>query len=231
VAFALWGDQSDPSQIPTDLEGLRTAFDTNGDDVFDAGDERWSEFRVWVDADQDGVSDVGELKTLAEANIIKIGLTSSSEGAEQFDDGSAIHGTSWFEMADGTRRLVGDATFAIKPAVAYNVPDAPSELEQYVIDSLGAGGPSLEADIGLEADIVLDENLIDLEASFINQEDATVDDGSAIVTTPPTISSVEQLIAAIAVFEPTDPAQTALTAEELQNAWFGSPITASSVAA
>ena len=37
----------------TDLEGLR-AFDTNANGLLDAGDERFADFRVWQDVDQNG---------------------------------------------------------------------------------------------------------------------------------------------------------------------------------
>ena len=59
----------------TDLEGL-AHFDTNGNGKLDSGDADWSKFRVWQDLDQDGVSDAGELRTLDEAGITEISLTS-----------------------------------------------------------------------------------------------------------------------------------------------------------
>lgn len=51
------------SQTPgvTDLEAL-AAYDTNHDGAIDAGDARWSDFRVWIDKNGDGYSAVGELK-------------------------------------------------------------------------------------------------------------------------------------------------------------------------
>ena len=48
----------------TDLEGL-SAFDSNNDGRLDANDERFDEFRIWRDQDQDGEADPGELQTLA----------------------------------------------------------------------------------------------------------------------------------------------------------------------
>ena len=60
----------------TDLEGL-AHFDTNGNGGLDPGDAEWSKFRVWQDLDQDGVSDAGELRTLDEAEITSLSLTSN----------------------------------------------------------------------------------------------------------------------------------------------------------
>lgn len=63
----------------TDLEGL-AAFDTNGDRVFDAADARWSEFRIWQDRNQDGVSSANELSGLREVGIVGIELDGAATG-------------------------------------------------------------------------------------------------------------------------------------------------------
>lgn len=110
LAFNLWlnGESGESVNNISDLEALRLAFDTNRDNVFNNSDERWGEFRVWQDANQDGVVNAGELRTLAEAGIRQIGLTSSPEGSVKYEDGSEVVGTNWYEAANGTRSLVGD---------------------------------------------------------------------------------------------------------------------------
>ncbi|MGO4449095.1 hypothetical protein AB4Y96_09220 [Phyllobacterium sp. TAF24] len=121
LAFALWktDDQiaAENGHAVTDLEGLRYAFDTNKDNVLDSNDQRWNEFRVWQDINQNGISDPGELKTMSEAGIKLINLLPSVQGATLFADGSAITGTSSYVMTDGTTRLVGDATLTYRPSV------------------------------------------------------------------------------------------------------------------
>ncbi|WP_159068645.1 calcium-binding protein [Neisseria wadsworthii] len=49
-------------------------YDTNQNGLLDTGDARWGKFRIWQDADSDGVSDSGELKTLSETGIISLNL-------------------------------------------------------------------------------------------------------------------------------------------------------------
>jgi hypothetical protein len=49
-------------------------YDSNGDGKIDANDAAWAQLRVWQDADQDGVSDAGELRTLADAGVKSISL-------------------------------------------------------------------------------------------------------------------------------------------------------------
>ncbi|MGN6777870.1 calcium-binding protein, partial [Rhizobium sp.] len=121
LAFSEWAT---PDQVAandgsvSDLDGLRLAFDSNHDNVLDASDDRWSEFRVWRDANQNGVVDDGELQTMSEAGIKLINLLSTSDGSQSFSDGSAITGTSSYQTTDGTSHyLVGDATLAYQPAI------------------------------------------------------------------------------------------------------------------
>ncbi|UXN58135.1 hypothetical protein [Phyllobacterium zundukense] len=122
LAFSLWPTDEEIAErgSVTDLEGLRLAFDTNHDNALDSQDARWNEFRVWQDINQDGVTDQGELRTMSEAGIRLVNLLPSSQGAAQFADGSAITGTSSYEMTDGTTRLVGDATLAFRSSVSAN---------------------------------------------------------------------------------------------------------------
>ncbi len=121
LAFSEWAT---PDQVAanggsvSDLDGLRLAFDTNHDNVLDASDDRWSEFRVWRDANQNGVVDDGELQTMSQAGIKLINLLSTTDGSQAFSDGSAITGTSSYQTSDGTSHyLVGDATLAYQPAI------------------------------------------------------------------------------------------------------------------
>ena len=60
LAFGLWTEADD-----TDLEALAAVFDTSGDGKLTSADARWAEFRIWQDVDQDGITDQGELYTLA----------------------------------------------------------------------------------------------------------------------------------------------------------------------
>ncbi|NTJ65083.1 DUF4214 domain-containing protein [Agrobacterium rhizogenes] len=121
LAFSEWAT---PDQVAanggsvSDLEGLRLAFDSNHDNVLDASDDRWSQFRVWRDANQNGVVDDGELQTMSEAGIKLINLLSTTDGSQSFSDGSAITGTSSYQTSDGTSHyLVGDATLSYQPAI------------------------------------------------------------------------------------------------------------------
>ncbi|WP_363737436.1 Ig-like domain-containing protein [Sphingobium sp. LMA1-1-1.1] len=94
----------------TDLEGLK-AFDSNGDGVLDALDARFAEFKLWFDTNSNGISDAGEVKSLAEAGISAIGLSSiAPENAN--DGGNIIYGKASFSRTNGTTGTALDAGLA-----------------------------------------------------------------------------------------------------------------------
>jgi len=95
----------------TDLEGL-AAFDTNGDGYFDSTDARFADFRVWRDANQDGVSQAEELTTLAARDIRAINLTRRSTGAvvNASSGENTLLATSEFVRGDGSLGAVGDVS-------------------------------------------------------------------------------------------------------------------------
>jgi Ca2+-binding RTX toxin-like protein len=99
----------------SDLEGLR-AYDSDGDNFLDADDARFGEFRVWQDANHDGISQVEELKSLFEAGITHIGLTLTRNPDDSESDDNRIYGTSAFTRADGSQSVIGDVIFGYSPS-------------------------------------------------------------------------------------------------------------------
>ena len=78
------------------------SLDSNGDGVVDADDEAFAKLLIWQDADADGVSDEGELSSLAAHGIT--GITAPSNPASGEIDGQSIIGEGTFTGADGTHR-------------------------------------------------------------------------------------------------------------------------------
>jgi Ca2+-binding RTX toxin-like protein len=85
--------------------------DSNHDGVISSADADWSKLKVWVDADTDGVTDAGELKTMAQAGIktIDLNFTTVNFTAE----GNRIHEQATFEKTDGTVGTIVDAWFDV----------------------------------------------------------------------------------------------------------------------
>jgi len=92
----------------TDLEGL-AAFDSNHDGVLNVLDEKWSDFGVFQDKNQNGVCDAGEFVSLATANIKQVDLQRT--GSTQLVSGNIVFGDALVHRTDGTTTTAGDVAF------------------------------------------------------------------------------------------------------------------------
>jgi len=101
---------SDGSFASDGFEAL-AALDTNADGKIDASDPLFADLKVWVDADSDGVTDPGELKSLDEAGVRSIQLNPNK--TTQFDEGNLIGLASSFETTDGETRDAVDVWFRV----------------------------------------------------------------------------------------------------------------------
>jgi hypothetical protein len=101
----------------TDLQGLAATYDSNHDGVLDAKDEAFAKFGVWQDANSNGISDAGEFKSLTEAGITSINLTSDGKAYAAAGGDVTVHGETTFTMADGTSGVAADASFAVSGTV------------------------------------------------------------------------------------------------------------------
>ena len=77
------------------------AEDTNADGRVDALDARFADLRVWRDLNQNGISEAGELSTLAAAGIVAI-HTAKTGHAAVLADGNQIADKGTFVRSDGT---------------------------------------------------------------------------------------------------------------------------------
>lgn len=118
-------------EAETDLDGVRAVYDDNRDGVLDANDARFNDFRVWRDANGDGVSEPGELKTLTEAGITSIRLTGDRVDEARDDNGIARY--TDYTTADGAKHQVGDATFSVS-GFGYAVDEATGDLSLNIDD-------------------------------------------------------------------------------------------------
>jgi hypothetical protein len=132
IVFTRW------TNAGTDMAALRAVFDTNQNNRLDAGDTRFNEFRVWRDANRNGVSEAGELLTLAQLGIVFLSLTTSG-AALAFADGSGVNGLASYTRTDGSTRLAADATFA----PAGDISGDAAHTNALVNVKLGAGGATV----------------------------------------------------------------------------------------
>ncbi len=96
----------------TDLQGL-ASWDTNHNGVIDSGDSGWSKLKIWVDRNQDGVVEPGELYTLSQLAITSISLHETPTGATAANStDSYASGKASFTYASGATGSVYDVTLA-----------------------------------------------------------------------------------------------------------------------
>ena len=82
----------DAPDAQSDLDGLR-AFDTNGDGLLSAGDEMFSDFKVWRDENGDGRVSGGEILALPEIGLVSIALAGTAVGSTiRAGDVAVLHG-------------------------------------------------------------------------------------------------------------------------------------------
>ena len=90
------------------------SLDSNIDDAFTSADAAWSSVKVWQDADHDGQTDAGELKSLTELAISRIDLAPTVQSG-LVNGGNEVLATGSFVMNGVTReaqaaRFIAEAT-------------------------------------------------------------------------------------------------------------------------
>jgi len=104
----LFGDSTTLSTGGTAADGFAAVADLDGnaDGLINAQDTAWADLRVWQDLNQDGISDVGELKTMAEAGIANI-TVGKTEHFTVLDNGNALADLGTYTRTDGTEGTTG----------------------------------------------------------------------------------------------------------------------------
>ena len=104
------------------------ALDANGDGVIDATDPAFAELKLWRDISQDGVSQGGELVSLADAGIVSLNLANTLKN-QNLANGNQLTREGSFTRADGSTSAMGEFrlatdTFNTRFAEPVEVPEA-----------------------------------------------------------------------------------------------------------
>jgi hypothetical protein len=92
----------------TGLQGL-AAYDDNGDGILSAADSSFAKFLIWRDANGNGVSDVGEVQTLAQAGVKDLRLNVSQVRPDRgVGSSNDVLGVSQIDFTDGSSRALYD---------------------------------------------------------------------------------------------------------------------------
>ena len=83
--------------------------------MFDAKDTLFDQVQVWVDANRDGVTDAGELRSLAQLGIASLDL--KAEASDRVENGNLYGLVSRFTRTDGSQAELVDVWFENAGAV------------------------------------------------------------------------------------------------------------------
>ncbi|MBX9618904.1 MAG: hypothetical protein K2X10_07140 [Hyphomicrobiales bacterium] len=98
------------------------ALDSNGDNRITASDTNFAQLRVWRDLNGDGVSQAGELVSLASLGITALGLERNVSNT--LNAGNSVDFTGTFTRADGTTGSTAAISFATNRTLTAWVPPA-----------------------------------------------------------------------------------------------------------
>jgi hypothetical protein len=93
--------------------GDLSALDSNRDGAITAADSDFGRLTVWQDRDQDGLTDAGELKTLTELGIARIGIAGATAINITTPQGTLLRAENTFTRTNGTTGAVLEAVFAM----------------------------------------------------------------------------------------------------------------------
>ena len=123
------------SPLENGFDALRV-FDLNLDGVLTASDSVFAELRVWIDANQDGVSQQPELRLLASLAIVSISVTNVA--VSEINNGNAVTNRGVVGFADGHTTDIDDVWFKVDQVDA--IADLPSD---FAFDPLQGALPEL----------------------------------------------------------------------------------------
>ncbi|WOF43891.1 cadherin domain-containing protein [Sphingopyxis indica] len=117
---------SEKEDAKNSWEGL-AALDSNKDGKLDKNDARFGELKVWSDGNGDGISQVGELKTLAELSIAEIGLRNAATSDSVKLGRNLALSTATFKRENGTTATIGSVALGFEAAkIAARSPGLPT---------------------------------------------------------------------------------------------------------
>jgi hypothetical protein len=160
----------------TELFGNRTTsgftalavHDANGDGRIDAADPVFAQLRLWRDADQDGVTDPGELKTMAELGIVSLSLANAAPATPTAVGGNQIVRVGSFTRADGTSGNVADVALAINETASKWLGDGSVSASAAALPQLRGFGEVKDLRVAMTGNASLEAMVAAFKASTSN---------------------------------------------------------------
>ena len=164
----LFGDKTVMSNGKVASNGFEALsdLDTNNDGIIDDKDEHFNDIKVWIDSNNDGITDGGELKSLKELGINSI--SSNFDNKNNSDNDSIVTGISTIINEEGEEGLIGNLFFTINTTdtISKNVIDVPDYIKNEMPQLFATGNV-----LSLQEAMALDEELYSLVKRFVISSD------------------------------------------------------------
>jgi RHS repeat-associated protein len=134
--------------------------DSNNDNIINASDAQFANLRIWKDANEDGFTNTGELRSLTDWGIQSINL--NYQTANYTLEGNRISSTSTYTRTDGTTRQIVDAWFTFDQLNTYYTGDYQLKAESLFLPTLRGYGELLDLHIAISEDPTLLDMMWDL---------------------------------------------------------------------
>ncbi|WP_321395894.1 tandem-95 repeat protein [Emcibacter sp.] len=150
------------------------ALDENLDGVIDAQDSGFAGLKIWQDLDQDGITDAGELSSLADHNITSLNLAYGvPTGGDAVNAGNPVLGLGSFTRGDGSTGDLYDVAFAIDNFNTKDLGDLTVSPEAAVLPELRGHGELADLSVAMTRDAALLSQVDSVSASV--PQDITLD--------------------------------------------------------
>lgn len=143
------------------------AYDSNADNAITAADTQFGDLLVWIDANQDGYSQSGELHTLTDLGITSINLNYTNVNYQI--SGNEILQESTFTI-NGQTRTVVDAWFAYDNANSQYAQDYTLDIRTLFLPNLRGFGDVADLHIAMSQD----ETLLTMVQEIATADTATL---------------------------------------------------------
>lgn len=171
----LFGDQTG------ELNGFEvlSQYDSNNDGKITAEDTAWSDLKIWIDANNDGYSQNGELHSLNDLDITQINLAYAD--VNTINNGNAIKETGSF-VINGNTQTIADVYFANDKTNSIYDLNVEGDAQIWFLPILRGYGTLPDLYVAMSLDNDGAGNLLELVEDFNAQDFATLFSSTTDVT-------------------------------------------------
>ena len=108
-------------------------FDANSDGKIDASDNIFKDLAVWVDANSNGLTEAGEVKSLTDLGIASLDLNAQVTSISS--NGNTIGLVSSYTTTEGEQKEMVDVWFAASGDINANAADLAQALDAYMAEA------------------------------------------------------------------------------------------------